>query len=275
MKLTLKLIMMKKITLLLIAFISINSFSQVLLEDSYGKNGIKSKNEDTCGVNGDGNRVTQISTTEYSIDWGVAMQSNTEVRISLLVGWDESNAEAGNADKVIDPTTLNGSSIGFHSTDTSTEFTIERIEELNGAEACWSWNRRIDCIVKYNGPADAVLRNVILVFNEGQTIKTKQGNNYNEIKINLAYKPTLILNVEDVEKNRFSFSPNPANTHINVTATQTIDSVELLNSIGQKVSSTFIGATSGKVDVSNVASGVYILRTMINGAASSQRVVIE
>lgn len=81
--------------------------------------------------------------------------------------------------------------------------------------------------------------------------------------------------VDDLGQFNFSYYPNPAKTHINVSATQTIDSVDLLNTIGQVVATTSINATSGVIEVADVASGVYILRATINGAVSAQRVVIE
>jgi hypothetical protein len=61
----------------------------------------------------------------------------------------------------------------------------------------------------------------------------------------------------------------------NVIAAEAIDTVELFNIMGQMVSSTAIGATAGKVDVSNLASGVYTLKISMNGAFALQRVVVE
>lgn len=87
--------------------------------------------------------------------------------------------------------------------------------------------------------------------------------------------PTLAVAANNENTPSFSCYPNPAKNTINVAAAEAIDSVVLLNTMGQTVASTVIGSTSGKIDVTNVASGVYILSTTINGVVSSQRVVIE
>jgi len=73
----------------------------------------------------------------------------------------------------------------------------------------------------------------------------------------------------------FSVYPNPAKDVFNVVAAEAIDTVELFNIMGQMVSSTAIEATAGKVDVSNLASGVYTLKISMNGAFALQRVVVE
>jgi len=73
----------------------------------------------------------------------------------------------------------------------------------------------------------------------------------------------------------FSYAPNPAKTHIKVAASEAIVSVAMINSLGQQVSTTHIGANDGTIDVANLARGVYILKANIANATITRKVVIE
>lgn len=75
--------------------------------------------------------------------------------------------------------------------------------------------------------------------------------------------------------------PNPASTTLNINATLAQSSdvvIEVVNTNGAKVLSVNIGKTDSineKLDVRNLSKGVYHLRLLVNGNASTQTIVIE
>ena len=66
--------------------------------------------------------------------------------------------------------------------------------------------------------------------------------------------------------------PNPASTKIYIDGVSSIESISLLNTLGQNVAASFNGSS---LDVVGLASGVYILTVVAEGKSTSQKVLIE
>lgn len=263
---------MKKTLLYFLLLITVPMIGQTGLFPTYGASGIKGHNSDSCNY-GNGNNITKDSSTEYSIDYS-ASQEMPEVRISVLVDWDP--AAGTNVQKAVNASTVgNGTVFGFETS--STDFEIDRIESLgDGGSPCdWTWNRRFDFIVRYIGANDNTTKNVTFVFNKNQFLKSNLGNDYEEITINLAFKPSATLKNGTVEDSDFTFAPNPAKTHINVAASSPIDSVELMNGLGQQIATTQIGAVAGTIDVASLPKGMYVLKAIIGNTSIIRRVVVD
>ncbi len=71
----------------------------------------------------------------------------------------------------------------------------------------------------------------------------------------------------------FTFYPNPSMDVLNLSSSTSIDSVELYNMLGQRVISLEIGATASQVDVSNLATGTYIMKVTAEGQTASYQVI--
>ncbi|MGJ8548943.1 T9SS type A sorting domain-containing protein [Winogradskyella wichelsiae] len=91
-----------------------------------------------------------------------------------------------------------------------------------------------------------------------------------------ALNPTSVtLSTESFELKGFSIYPNPADTSITITSLdQTIDSVELFNVLGRSVLRTS-GLTNDTVDVSQLASGIYLLKIKSGINSVTKRIIIE
>jgi hypothetical protein len=61
--------------------------------------------------------------------------------------------------------------------------------------------------------------------------------------------------------------------NIYVNTEDTINSIEVYNIMGQKVASQTINDTNGTVNLSNVASGNYILKVITDTAAQTVKIV--
>lgn len=83
------------------------------------------------------------------------------------------------------------------------------------------------------------------------------------------------LSLKKESSTAFSYSPNPARTHINLSAKTVIKSAELLNSIGKKIMSKDIQSNNGVLNIAHLQSGVYILKVFLEDTIVSRKILIE
>lgn len=81
------------------------------------------------------------------------------------------------------------------------------------------------------------------------------------------------LAAADVTKASIKLYPNPVVDFVNVNHTSKIDSVEVYNVTGQRVSSEAWNATSGKINMSNLTPGMYIIKLNTGNTAQSVKVI--
>ena len=70
----------------------------------------------------------------------------------------------------------------------------------------------------------------------------------------------------------FSIVPNPATDKITITSATTINSIEVINFLGQTVISQMAGTTN-EVDIANLTNGVYFVRVVAENGTSVQKFV--
>src|SRR5699024_7227282 len=68
------------------------------------------------------------------------------------------------------------------------------------------------------------------------------------------------LGVDPQEVNHFSFYPNPVQNELILNSNQQIDEVALYNLLGQQVKNISFNQSKGKIDVSRLQSGIYIMK---------------
>ncbi|WP_445756101.1 T9SS type A sorting domain-containing protein [Polaribacter sp.] len=78
-----------------------------------------------------------------------------------------------------------------------------------------------------------------------------------------------------VEDNLFNVSiyPNPANNKLNISAVNTIQNAEIYNVLGKKVMNVAINKTSESIDISNLASGVYMIKYNIENNVGTAKFI--
>lgn len=79
--------------------------------------------------------------------------------------------------------------------------------------------------------------------------------------------------VDDLKKFNFSAYPNPATNNLTISASKNIENVAIFNVIGQKVMSVAPNSNTKSLDVSNLNTGVYILKATIEGIQGSYKFV--
>jgi hypothetical protein len=88
-----------------------------------------------------------------------------------------------------------------------------------------------------------------------------------------AYDPTLATNT--FNNNAFSYYPNPVKNVLNLSYSQQISNVEVFNLLGQKMSANVFGANQGQVDMSNLASGTYLVKVTADNQVKTIKVIKE
>ncbi|WP_432669956.1 T9SS type A sorting domain-containing protein [Flavobacterium sp. SM2513] len=90
---------------------------------------------------------------------------------------------------------------------------------------------------------------------------------------NLALETT--LSTSDFDKNSFTAYPNPVKDMLNVSFTQNISNVTVYNLLGQQVLSMNMNANKGQVDMSNLATGTYLVKVNTETAVKTIKVIKE
>ncbi len=71
---------------------------------------------------------------------------------------------------------------------------------------------------------------------------------------------TPIMGIEDVlHDNSITLYPNPSNREINISSENIINSIEIFNSLGQRVYYSVVNSNTKTIDISSFVNGVYIL----------------
>jgi len=83
-----------------------------------------------------------------------------------------------------------------------------------------------------------------------------------------------ILGVGDNNNNAFSVYPNPANGYVNISSNLSGEkNIAIYNVLGEQVINTVIA--SERLDISNLNSGIYILKISQNGVSGTKKLVVR
>jgi len=89
------------------------------------------------------------------------------------------------------------------------------------------------------------------------------------------YFTTQALSNDSFTKNSVSIYPNPASTVLNIEAASAIQSLSVVNVLGQEVISRNVSENMISLDVSNLQAGIYIIKTSVDGNISSTKFIKE
>jgi len=82
-----------------------------------------------------------------------------------------------------------------------------------------------------------------------------------------------ILSTSDNTIEGFTFYPNPTSNVLNVKANSSIDTITIYNTLGQQILNKTIGATTSQLNVSNLTTGVYLLKVVSEGQMGTYRLI--
>ena len=79
--------------------------------------------------------------------------------------------------------------------------------------------------------------------------------------------------IDDQDLITLNMFPNPASDVLNISAQNTINTVEIYNVLGQKVIRMNVEDTSAEINVSNLNAGIYLIKYEINNRTSTKKFV--
>lgn len=71
----------------------------------------------------------------------------------------------------------------------------------------------------------------------------------------------------------FSMYPNPANNILNISAKETIQNADIFNVLGKRVMSVTINKTNDAINVSDLASGIYLIKYTVNDKVGTAKFI--
>lgn len=81
------------------------------------------------------------------------------------------------------------------------------------------------------------------------------------------------LGISSFETSKVKMYPNPTASLFTIEANDTVESVSLLNVLGQEVLTNKFNANTVSLDISNLQTGVYVVKAVIGGVTSTSRIV--
>ena len=111
------------------------------------------------------------------------------------------------------------------------------------------------------------------------TIPVVAGNSYYVFVLNsdaitdidIEFTPTLGADENTIEG--FSYYPNPTSGIVNLNSEEKIELLEVYNMLGQKVISQQIDATTSELNISELATGTYLIRVIVNNKIGTYRII--
>lgn len=83
------------------------------------------------------------------------------------------------------------------------------------------------------------------------------------------------LSLQDLSKFNFASSPNPAKDYLNLSASKNIDKIEIYNLLGKQVIDSSLNVSKAQVSVSNLSTGLYVVKAYIEDSVGTYKFIKE
>jgi hypothetical protein len=92
---------------------------------------------------------------------------------------------------------------------------------------------------------------------------------------NVLFRKEEVSSVSNATLNTINVYPNPATEQVTLSSTNTIASVELFNSLGQKVLNLNSDSNTVTIDIANLNKGIYTIKTNTDNGQSVSKLIVE
>jgi hypothetical protein len=222
---------------------------------------------------------------------------NKAARINLKIGWGGGINDG--TDVVTDVSTMDMVHIDYYipssvaAGSNGHQFYLDLISRTGGAnkEVFYGFGSTI-------GGADSGVIDQVIVFDAWQSIdislakfigKGFDDTTFFQFKIaaqsdirtqlgyfdNIYFYKASTLNVENNQLLNVTMYPNPTSSRLNISAASTIKNAQIFNVLGKKVMSLDINKNSESIDVSKLASGIYLIKYTIDSAVGTAKFIKE
>ena len=91
--------------------------------------------------------------------------------------------------------------------------------------------------------------------------------------IYFSVNPGTVLNTNNFTISKVKLYPNPTSNVLNIESLGTIQTISVYNVLGQEVINKALNSTSTSLDVSSLNSGIYVVKTVVDGVTSSTKFI--
>ncbi len=157
------------------------------------------------------------------------------------------------------------------------------------AEASITTPAGASVVIFYSAPNENVSDETELTYTFGQTnqcgpgtssaVATVAGQSYYLFVLNTGGESDVVIDLSDTlgtDENAidgFTYYPNPMENVLNLSSKTSIDNVVIYTMLGQKVVDHNIGATSAQLQISNLATGAYLMKVVSQGQTGTYRLI--
>lgn len=101
-------------------------------------------------------------------------------------------------------------------------------------------------------------------------------NNEEGTRVAIRFTPEGVLSLADVELSSVSLYPNPASSELTVSATSSINRIEIANLLGQKVyENATLGSNQATINVSTLQHGAYFVRVFTSEGTMTRKLIVR
>lgn len=101
-------------------------------------------------------------------------------------------------------------------------------------------------------------------------------NNEEGPRVAIRFTPEGVLSLADVELSSVSLYPNPASSELTVSATSSINRIEIANLLGQKVyENATLGSNQATINVSALQHGAYFVRVFTSEGTMTRKLIVR
>ncbi|PQJ81545.1 T9SS type A sorting domain-containing protein [Polaribacter glomeratus] len=232
----------------------------------------------------------------------VAMYSEAYASVGLNnVTWDDSQSEevtiAGNKVLKVKAANFLGATLGTPVDATAmTHFHIDYWIGTDFSEG-QVFNPKLS---NHDNAGETNAKNMSIVITSQEQVKTWRSadialgtsaefnrNNIKEFLITVANK-TSVFYIDNIymyvagtastvnnELLGFSMYPNPSSDRLNISAKENIQNAQIFNVIGKNVMNVNVNDTKASIDISNLSSGIYLIKYNVNGKVGTAKFIKE
>ena len=91
--------------------------------------------------------------------------------------------------------------------------------------------------------------------------------------IYFSVNPGTVLNTNNFTISKVKLYPNPTSNVLNIESLGTIQTISVYNVLGQEVINKALNSASTSLDVSSLNSGIYVVKTVVDGVTSSTKFI--
>lgn len=227
-----------------------------LYSDAYTQTDVTNFDAGWCG----GNSVSEIT---FNDDKLLAYQGN-ECQGIEFTAIDASSFTHMHVDVFIDETNFIGKVFNLKFVDTADNDVLE-VNFNDASTPKLEGGKWISIDVEVN----------LSAFDKLNQFGITNNNKNNSWYDNLYFYKGQPASVENNELLGFSMFPNPATNRLNISAKETIQNADVFNVLGKKVMSLNINKTTESIDISNLSSGIYLVKYNSNGKVGTAKFIKE